>query len=51
MGTENEKQKKSALVHLHGPNGITSEEYDRFKGLLNPEIVKIVLKERESKLY
>ena len=42
MGTENEKQKKSALVRLQGPNGITSEEYDRFKDL-NPEIIRIVI--------
>ena len=51
MNTENEKQKKSALVRLQRPNGITQEEYLIFDKLLNPEIVKSVLKERETKLY
>ena len=51
MEIENEKQKKRALVRLQGPNGNTREEYVSFDNLLNPETVKSVLKERESKLY
>ena len=51
MNTEREEQKKSALVRLKGPNGITWEEYLIFDRLLNPEIVKSVLKERVTKLY
>ena len=45
-----EKQKGRALLRLVRPNGITWEEHLIFDKL-NPEIVKSVLKERETKLF